>query len=177
MDHERLAGNVVPFARRWHVIHEIDLVRLIGAQRRRADLCDRLEAVGDGLPALPPRYELAALCGALAEIAGRGEPSLEAMLLKDADDALGAALLDHIRIRCMTDATAAQELIEMLGPAVASDRRPTADALGYMLRGFFTGCRRAIDFEQLAILASAGHRLTRNARTMLIDSLSVRREG
>ena len=32
--------------------------------------------------------------------------------------------------------------------------------LGYILRGFFTHCLRSIDFEQLAVLAMAGHRMT-----------------
>ena len=44
--------------------------------------------------------------------------------------------------------------------------------LGYMLRCFFDGCRRAMDFTELAILALGERRLTRDARALLIGSLA-----
>jgi hypothetical protein len=41
-----------------------------------------------------------------------------------------------------------------------------------MLRSFFTGGRRAIDFERLTIIALAGHRLTPDARALPADALA-----
>ena len=179
MPHNRFEGSVVPFARRWHVIQEIDLVRLIGAHRRRAALCDRLEDLADGLPALPAPADMASLCRDILTVATRDQddklPFLEAMLRHGADP-LTDALLDHIRMRQWADVAMAQELVAALCPE-APDSRPAAETLGHLLRGFFTGCRRGIDFEQLAILALAGHRLTQEARTMLVEALAQRVPG
>lgn len=176
MEHDRFDGSVVPFTRRWHVIHEIDLVRLIGAHHRRAALCDRLEAVADALPTLPTPEETEALCEELVDTImrdGRDElPYLEKMLLHG-PDALADALLDHVRLRHSTDTAMAQELIAALRPE-AEEHRPTADALAYLLRGLFSGCRRAIDYEQLAIVALAGNRLTVAARTLMVDAIASR---
>lgn len=179
MPHNRFEGSVVPFARRWHIIQEIDLVRLIAAHRRRAALCDRLEQLADGLPALPPPADMASLCQDILDAAIRDEgdelPFLDAML-RHGTDPLTDALLDHIRMRHWADVAMAQELVAALRPE-APDSRPAADALGYLLRGFFSGCRRGIDFEQLAIVALAGHRLTPEARAVLVDALAARAQG
>lgn len=96
---------------------------------------------------------------------------LAAMLLNGHGDPLAVALLDHLRARHVADAAAAGELIAAFAGA---DGPPAPETLGHMLRGFFTGCRQAIDFEQLAILTLAGHRLTRNTRALLADALMQR---
>jgi len=177
MERNRLQGSVVPFARRWHVIQEIDLVRLVGEHRRRAALCDRLEAVADRLPDRPAPDEAAAIERALAAVVERDERDeialLRAMLLHGPVQPLARSLIDHIRRRHASDAAAAQELTAALQPTAARDPVPSAETLGHMLRGFFTGCRRAIDFEQLTILTLAGHRLTPDARALLVEALSA----
>lgn len=176
MEHDRLEGSVMPFSRRWHVIQGIDLVRLIGAHHRRAALCDRLEAVADALPTLPTPEKTAALCEELVDTVMRDEcdelPYLEKMLLRG-PDALADALLDHLRLRQSSDAAMAQELIAALRPE-AEEHRPAADALAYLLRCLFSGCRRAIDYEQLAIMALAGDRLTASARMLLVKAIASR---
>lgn len=40
MNRNLLQGSVVPFARRWHIIQEIDLIRLLQEHRRRLALCE-----------------------------------------------------------------------------------------------------------------------------------------
>lgn len=173
IDRNPLQGSVVPFARRWHVIQEIDLVRLIAEHRRRADLCAQAEAIADALPHGADPDAVTAFVAALGGIAAReGDERalLEAMLIHDGDDPLAETLLRHIGQRYAADADMARELIDALAEG---DDRPCTETLGHMLRGFFSGCRRAIDFEQVTILALAGHRLTPEARALLADALAA----
>lgn len=176
MDSNGLQGSVVPFARRWHVIQELDLVRLIAGHRLRAGLCNRLETLADALPALPGHDDLEALCDMLTDLIEEGDPAkpspLAALLPGSREDHLAAALITRIRARRADDAAAADELIAALLPADAADSRPAGETLGYMIRCFTTGCRRAIEFEQLAVVALAGHRLTPDARAVLVGSLA-----
>lgn len=173
MDRNPLQGSVVPFARRWHVIHEIDLVRLIQEHRRRLALCDQAEAIADGLPERPDAPMRTAFLAALQGLVAKGErvdgDYLAAMLLNGHEDPLAWTLLDHVRHRHMADGAAARDLIEAFDGA---DAAMGPEALGHMLRCFFTGCRRAVDFEQLTIIALAGHRLTREARALLVEALA-----
>ncbi|MCJ2036448.1 hypothetical protein [Methylobacterium sp. J-068] len=50
----------------------------------------------------------------------------------------------------------------------------SADTLAYMLRCFFAASRQRMAFEMLTILTLAQNRLTANARSLLVDSLSRR---
>ncbi|MGP7794486.1 hypothetical protein [Sphingomonas sp. CLY1604] len=172
MNRSPLQGSVVPFARRWHVIDEIDLVRLAGEHRRRVDLCAQAEAIADALPRWPDADIVSPFLAALNGIAAReGDECalLDAMLLHGHDDPLAETLLQHIRQRHAADGECARELVAALAEG---DDRPCSETLGYMLRGFFSSCRRAIDFEQVTILALAGHRLTQDARALIVDALA-----
>lgn len=174
MDRNPLQGSVVPFARRWHIIQEIDLIRLVQEHRRRLALCAQAEAMADILPNRPAGPVMAMFLDALDLLVTRGEQAdgvyLAAMLSNGQDDPLTTTLLDHVRHRHMADAAAARELVAAVGEADAFDAPET---LGHMLRSFFTGCRRAVDFEQLTIIALAGHRLTPEARGLLVDALAA----
>ena len=55
-------GRVVPFCRRWHVIDEIDLVRLLAGHAELRTLCDLLEACADTLPVMPSPAQTTVLC-------------------------------------------------------------------------------------------------------------------
>lgn len=182
MDHDSLEGDpfqnspfrgrVVPFARRWHVIQEIDLIRLVGSQRGRLALCELAEHIADDLPQQrEPETTtfLAALDGLVMGGGADEDACLAAMLLGGPDDPLAQTLLDHIRTRHVAEVAAARELIAALTEA---DAAPSPETLGHMLRGFFTACRHAVDFEQLTIIALAGHRLTPDARAVLADALA-----
>lgn len=173
MDRNRLQGSVVPFARRWHVIQEIDLIRLVQEHRRRLALCEQAEAMADALPDRQDAPTITLFLQALETLVTRGEQAdgvyLEAMLSNGRADPLTDTLLDHVRHRHRTDAAAAREVVATFAEA---DACAAPETLGYMLRSFFVGCRRAIDFEQLVIIALAGHRLTPEARGLLVDALT-----
>lgn len=171
MDSNPPTACVVPFARRWHVIHEIDLIGLIGEHRQRLALCARAEAMADDLPERPGTAQLTGFVAALEKMVagGEGQGAIRAMLSSGRDEGLRRTLLDHIRYRQLTDVSAARELIAAFDEG---DAFHAPETLGHMLRCFFTGCRRAVDFEQLAIIALAGHRLTPDARAMLADALA-----
>ena len=174
MEANPIGGSVVPFARRWHVIHEIDLVRLIAGHRLRNGLCDRLERLADGLPSRPPAEMVTALCDMLAEVVARdGRDALarlEALLPGSGGDGLAQCLIERIRARHAADAATADELAAALQAADQPDVLG-AEALGYVIRCFVTGCRATIEFELLAIVALAGHRLTPQARALLTERL------
>ncbi len=173
MDRNPPEACVVPFARRWHVIHEIDLIRLIRAHRQRLALCAQAEEMADRLPERPAEPVMADFLTALDSLVLGGQREeghdLRVMLSSGREDALGRTLLDHVQYRQLADVAAARELVAAFdeGNAFA-----TPETLGHMLRSFFTGCRRAVDFEQLTIIALAGHRLTPEARSLLIDALA-----
>jgi len=159
-------GNVVPLVNQWHVIHEVDVVRLIADHLRLAALCDLLERCADDLPTWPSPATTAYLRKALATLAqpgGDDRPPYPTL----------AELID-IGTRHATDVTHAQDLADALDAAPDGEQRVSPDTLGYMLRCFFNGCRQAMDCEELAILALARHRLTRTAREALLDSLRFR---
>lgn len=173
MDRHPRQASVVPFARRWHVIHEIDLIRLMQAHRHRLALAAQAEAIADGLPNRPTEPMMTAFLIALQELVTKGERAdgdgLEAMLLNRHDDPLTWTLIDHVRHRHRADRAAASELIAAFDEA---DAFVAPETLGHMLRSFFTGCRRAVDFEELTLIALAGHRLTSEARALLVDALT-----
>ncbi|WP_294216376.1 hypothetical protein [uncultured Sphingomonas sp.] len=173
MDRNPLQGSVVSFARRWHVIQEIDLIRLVQEHRRRLALCGQAEAMADALPDRPDAATMTLFLQALEAMVTRGAQAdgvyLEAMLSNGRADPLTDTLLDHVRHRHEADAAAAREMVAAFDEA---DAFAAPETLGHMLRSFFTGCRRAVDFEQLAIIALAGHRLTPEARGLLVDALA-----
>ncbi len=98
---------------------------------------------------------------------------IDALFAHDPDDALTAALLGRIRARHLSDAIDADDIVAVLSGA----SRPGAEAFGFMLRGFFEGCRAAMAFTELVVLLLGAPRLSRAARAVLIDSLCARRAG
>ena len=175
MAHSPSLRNIVPSARHWHVIDEIDLVRMIRGHRRRAALCDRLEALADALPALPSPDSHARLARAVRDSINRSEQEELAHLAAQLDcgqDPLVRIVLERIRREHLAHAALAEEAIAALD-AEATERL-CPEALGYLLRGVFTAWRRAIDYEQLAILALAGARMTGEAREQLAGAIAGR---
>lgn len=72
MDRNPLQGSVVSFARRWHVIQEIDLIRLVQEHRRRLALCGQAEAMADALPDRPDAATMTLFLQALEALVTRG---------------------------------------------------------------------------------------------------------
>ncbi|MFV0623060.1 hypothetical protein ACBY01_03475 [Sphingomonas sp. ac-8] len=167
-----LHDSIRPYARRWHVIDEIDLVPLLSEHIRTEQLCQLLEGCADGLPDLPEAEEIAELCHRLDAHAtdqiAREEALLETLFGGPDAEPLGDTLLGHVRARHVACAVQAQDLLSALRPHTV-ERGPCAATLGYMLRCFFDACRGAIAFEELAIRTLADKRLTIAAR-MLLDT-------
>jgi hypothetical protein len=163
-----------PTMRRWHVIDEIDLIPLVTRHVRTELLCRRLERCADGLPELADAAEVRELCKELeahaVEQASR-EAGLEAVLGAGGEPS-EATVLAHLRARQVACVVQAQDLVAVLRPD-GVDRGPCAATLGYMIRCFFDSCRSLMAFEELAILALAGHRLTPAARLLLESRLQA----
>jgi len=168
-------GKVVPFCRSWHVIGGLDLARLMDGHAELRKLCDQLEACADALPTMPSLAENRAIRARLAKSIHRyahgGGALLDALFWRDPRQPLTAALLAQIRARHAADDANAQDLIAALDPASEEQDRFPPEMLGYMLRGVFDGCRRAMGFTELAVLTLGDRRLTSEARGLLIASL------
>ncbi len=160
-----------------HVIDATDLHALVADHARLHGLCDRLEACADLLPDTLSQDDAGALGRSLqAIIAGHLDQEnavIDALFARDGVDALTAALLGRIRARHLSDAIDADDIVAVLSGA----SRPGAEAFGFMLRGFFEGCRAAMAFTELVVLLLGAPRLSHTARAMLIDSLCARRAG
>jgi hypothetical protein len=157
-------------AHRWHMIAEVDLIRLIADHKAIERLCDQLEAIADTLPDRPAAKHAHALADRLDTILAphtlHEDRLLATMFARDTPCLLTHSLLDHIRARHIACAVQAQDLAATF--RAGSDDAPSPQTLGYMLRCFFEGCRDAIAFEQLTILALGGARLTPGARDLLL---------
>ncbi|WP_138995631.1 hypothetical protein [Sphingomonas sp. PAMC 26621] len=170
-----LPGNVVALRRRRHVINELDLVRLLAGHWKLDTLCDLLEACADALPTRPSLAQSIMLCEKLSRLIDLyehgGTMLLHEMFEPDLHRPLTNALLDHIVASHAVDSANAQDLIAALDPASGEASRFSAEILGYMLRCFFDGCRRAMNFTELAILTLGEKRLTPDAKTLLTKVL------
>ncbi len=160
--------------RGWHMIDEIDLVPLTLEHSRWRQLCLRLEAIADALPAMPSTIEIAALRAQLREAfpADRKEPDFPLRSLFEAESRRTQArrLLDQLRERRVAFVGQAQDLADMIGSDDPSERM-TPDTLGYMLRSIFAGCSESIGLELLALLFIAPERLTAAARALLLQHI------
>ncbi|WP_294392928.1 hypothetical protein [uncultured Sphingomonas sp.] len=168
--------SMVPFARRWHVIAEIDLMRIVAEHAAIEHLCKRLESIADTLPERPSPGAVVIVTEELEELLGahnsHEDQVLEAMFARDLPRLLTHSLLDHIHARHISCAVQAQDLSAALMAGAEGEHAVPAETLGYMLRCFFEGCRDAMAFEQLAILALAGNRLTDGARALMTERMA-----
>lgn len=176
-DHDPIAGSHIPFANRWHVIDEIDLMRLVADHTATERLCVRLESCADGLPERPASDEIDDLCERLQtcilDHVESEDRLLAAMFAREMADPLCHALIDQIHARHAACTVLAQDLIATMIADAAGQRTICSEALGYMLRCFFEGCRAAMAFKELAILTLADTRLTRGARALLAGRLAA----
>lgn len=156
---------------------ETAITGLIADRARQRLLCDWLEQVADGLPTLPGRPAIEALCAALAAIGHAGigdEVRLLARFSNEAGDRAIAAALDGLTEHWHAlDAMHAADLAEALLLAAAEPSAPRPTELAYMLRCCFDGLRRASAFEALALLAVGGDRLSARSRGALLASVTA----
>ena len=168
----------VRFCHGWQARTDVAIGALLADHAVLRTLCDRLEALADGLPGLPPggeRYAAAeALTGLLPAHQRRESRLLDSLLPLAGRPAVARALLDRIRCQHVADRVHAQDLVAALEEAPGGG---DADALGYMLRCFFDGCRRALAFEELAMLKLGRRRLSEASRDLLTASLGTGEGG
>lgn len=127
---------------------------LHAAYQEMLAICDGLEALAD---ALPGRVD-AALCHRLIEGL---EPSLKTLQTAEAARLFPLLLIsdpDAVERRQKAqraDTAAAAEVSDALRALMRGEARPSADALGYLLRAFFDSMRRhvATESEWLRLLA------------------------
>lgn len=171
------AGIVVPFARNWHVITELDALRLLSRGQRWKQLCGRLESCADMLPAWPGLKRARQLCADLRGVIGGQSDDdrlWRATFGAHSTGPLIGVLLDRVLLGRVTNVSQAQELIAALEPEGPEHRLLDAEALGYLLRCCFTAWRQRTAFEELAFLIMAEGRLTPDARAMLVERISCR---
>ncbi|SHJ30088.1 Hemerythrin HHE cation binding domain-containing protein [Roseomonas rosea] len=167
---DRLDGGVARkrFCDSWRDQTERRIQALVAEHVVLRALCDRLEAIADGLPRLPPHGERQQLARHLTTLItphqAREDDLLESLLPPEGASAVERSLVERIRGQHIMDAVHAQDLgaaLEAAGPG------EDPEALGYMLRCFFDGCRRAMAFEELTLLNLCGRRLSPGTDALL----------
>jgi hypothetical protein len=158
------------------MIDEIDLVRLIAEHSAWLRLCARMESIADALPELPQedevrllRAQIEGLIGTPERVEGR---SLDTLFVRERVRPLARNLLDGFRMARAARVIDAQDILDALEAGEDGDNAVSATALGYMLRGFFQGCRDAVAIEQLTLFALGKDRLTADARALLLERLT-----
>ncbi|WP_235984425.1 hemerythrin domain-containing protein [Mesorhizobium neociceri] len=135
-----------------------DLMNLAHLEKLR--LCSALESIADGLPNVDCARWLGtanAIVPLLRDIHNFEEtvifPAYKACLTSAEVDlgTTGRLRLEHIKDQCF-----AGELAETLLAIGKGDPIESAEAIGFMLRGFFEGLRRHIAFEREHILPRIG---------------------
>ncbi len=174
MKHTPIERQVLPFRRRWHVIDEIDLAPLLADHAAVRRMCQQIEDLADQLtdpPGFQRRFALAeALRSCIQEHVRVTSTFLERAFAGE-PLAFGGGVLSRILLGQISDAVHADDVIEALQVEPLDTAR--IDMLSYMLRCLFDSYRRAVDFEELALLTLAGARLSSNARRALEHSLEL----
>jgi hypothetical protein len=125
--------------------NEFATARMLADHDRLDRLCTDLERIADDLPGACPRRCARAIAG-LERLPAHHTPE-EALLRSIAEPGL------HRRIVAQhhEDEGLARDIVALLAPLAEGDAPTAPETLGYMLRGFFTSCRRSMLIEELAI--------------------------
>ena len=173
MEHSPIEHTLLPFRRRWHVIDEADIARLLADHARMRELCQDLESLADRLCGHLPLHERCAAADRLQETMldhVKATSTFFGQVFRGERLSYEGGVLARILTRQIADAIHAEDVADALREEVldAAD----INILAYMLRCVFENCRRALDFEQLSLLSIAAHRLTAAARTSLQQLLA-----
>jgi len=122
-------------------------------------LCDDLEALADGLPALPAATAIHQLCARIDQVSAthfaRAEQAFNALPLPARPEQGALATLHQMH---QMDEVHAQDLVSALQHYALGQRQQDVGQLAYMLRCYFDACRRAIALKE-SWIANAGFRL------------------
>ena len=127
------------------------------ARDEQLALCGTLEGIADSLPDSVDRQaciQTARAIGPLIDRAHRMEEDLLFPALEETGTVVFdlSATLERLRIEHAGDEFFAEELVEVLMSYGAGNPVQSAEATGYMLRGFFETLKRHIAFEQELLL-------------------------
>jgi len=122
------------------------------ARGEQLALCETLEAIADSLPDQVDRQtciQTARVLGPLIDRAHRMEEEVLFPALEKAQNVKLdlSATLERLRLEHAGDEFFAEELVEVLMSYGAGTPVQSAEATGYMLRGFFETLKRHIAFE------------------------------
>lgn len=130
---------------------------LVATHRDQLALCRTLEAIADSLPADLDRSTCITAARALGPLITRAHDLKEDLIFPAIEmRCTGIAgisrTIDRLKYEHMEDVCFSEELHDALMAYGRGDDRPSPDAFGYMLRGFFESLRRHIAFEQEIIV-------------------------
>ena len=115
-------------------------------------LCNDLEAVADNLPALPTSLEVRRLCERLLRVtATHFERAEQAFNLLPSEQRPDADVLLTLHSMHQLDWLHAHDVVVALWQHLGRANDCHVGQLGYMLRCFFDGCRRAIALKESLI--------------------------
>jgi hemerythrin-like domain-containing protein len=163
-------------APRWRMIDEHDIVLLIAEHGEQRRLCSVLEQIADKLPEVPSPDAIIDVGRRLSSYSQRHFPLEARLFLRLANHAncpSAARILSEVSHNHAIDAIHADDLAAELQRLSGTTRAVHPGQLAYMLRCFFDGCRRAIAFEELALLKLGGERLTPAARRTVLQSFQA----
>ena len=161
-------------ASRQLVIDEHEIIWLIAGRHTQRRLCADLERIADNLPDLPSSEAVRHIEDRLGGYADRHLPpqtELFQCLSGDAVSAPVSRILKEILHNHAVDATHADDLSVELRRHSGASRAVPAGELAYMLHCFFDGFRRAMAYEELALLNFDHERLTPAAKSAVVPSL------
>ena len=156
--------------------NSLDPIERIAAEHAvQLELCDALEFIADGLPDRIDRRLIREVTGVLTHgVLGhfRFEENVLFPLLREragGDPSLVCAL-EQLEKEHGRDEDISHELAEELRLVEEQGRARNAEMLGYMLRGYFEGQRRHIEWENALILPLARKVLSKDDLKELVRS-------
>lgn len=121
---------------------------------RQIKLCDDLEAVADSLPSRTDRQFCLHLARQIGPVLRDAHAVEERYLFPTIlIGHRGSSLIERLRWEHMVDESYGEEVQEELLQLGQGAPAMTAEAIGYMLRGFFEGMRRHV-FHEIELLRS-----------------------
>lgn len=134
------------------------LLDLLNATHRdQLALCTMLEGIADSLPNTIDRCTCITAARALGPLIAKAHDLEEHMIFPAVRERWAAssdiaATIERLEFEHMEDICYSEELFDALMAYGKGDERPSPEAFGYMLRGFFESLRRHIAFEQDVIV-------------------------
>ncbi len=130
---------------------------------RQAQLCDRLEALADGLPTelniQECLYVVQSLVPSLASAHRFEEQNIYSFLAQPIADVETATMIERLNYEHMGDEDYAEHVADTLRAFMKDRHSANVESMAWMLRGFFEAMRRHLAFEREHVLPLLEKRL------------------